>query len=81
MPKKKTPSYIRRAVKNYELKHDRVVIIGPLGLKDRIKKVLPRSGYNSASAFCLAAVLDRLDVLESVQDFCAGDPGEMGENE
>ena len=60
----KTPSYIRRAVKNYELSKDRITAMAPLGTKKRIQDVLKSSGYDSVSAFAVSAILEKLEALE-----------------
>ena len=61
---KKTPSYIRRAVKNYELSKDRITAMAPIGTKKRIQDVLKSSGYDSVSAFAVSAILEKLEALE-----------------
>ena len=60
----KTPSYIRRAVKNYELSKDRITAMAPIGTKKRIQDVLKSSGYDSVSAFAVSAILEKLEALE-----------------
>ena len=60
----KTPSYIRRAVKNYELSKDRITAMAPLGTKKRIQAILKTSGYDSVSAFAVSAILEKLEALE-----------------
>ena len=60
----KTPSYIRRAVKNYELSKDRITAMAPIGTKKRIQDVLKSSGYDSVSAFAVSAILEKLETLE-----------------
>ena len=60
----KTPSYIRRAVKNYELSKDRITAMAPIGTKKLIQDVLKSSGYDSVSAFAVSAILEKLEALE-----------------
>ena len=60
----KTPSYIRRAVKNYELSKDRITAMAPIGTKKRIQDVLKSSGYDSVSAFAVSTILEKLEALE-----------------
>ena len=61
---KKTPSYIRRAVKNYESSKDRITAMAPLGTKKRIQAILKTSGYDSVSAFAVSAIMEKLEALE-----------------
>ena len=61
---KKTTSYIRRAVKNYELSKDRITAMAPLGTKKRIQAILKTSGYETISAFAVSAILEKLEALE-----------------
>jgi hypothetical protein len=63
--KSKLPDYTLRAIANYQEKHDKIIFIGPLGLKDRIKKIVQDSEkYNSLSAFCVDAIIEKLEALE-----------------
>ena len=63
--KGKLPDYTLRAIENYQNKHDKIIFIGPLGLKDRIRKVVQDSGdYKTLSAFCVSAILEKLETLE-----------------
>jgi len=65
---KKTPDYVIRAVKAYQRKYDRLSVLLPAGVKDRIKKVLAVSGCNSVSAFAVSAILEKLETLEKMGD-------------
>ena len=63
--KGKLPDYTLRAIENYQNKHDKIIFIGPLGLKDRIKKIVQDSGeYKTLSAFCVSAIMEKLEALE-----------------
>ena len=62
--RKKLPDYTRRAIKSYESRRDRLVVMAPLGLKDRIKKVMSLAGFDSVSAFCVSAIMEKLEALE-----------------
>ena len=64
----KTPSYIRRAVKNYELSKDRITAMAPLGTKKRIQAILKTSGFDSVSAFAVSAILEKLETLERSEE-------------
>lgn len=68
MPKRnksKLPDYTLRAIENYQNKHDKIIFIGPLGLKDRIRKVVQDSeDYKTLSAFCVSAIMEKLEALE-----------------
>lgn len=67
--KGKLPDYTLRAIANYQKKHDKIIFIGPLGLKDRIKKVVQDSGeYKTLSAFCVSAILEKLEALERSEE-------------
>jgi len=72
MPKRnksKLPDYTLRAIENYQNKHDKIIFIGPLGLKDRIRKVVQDSEkYNSLSAFCVSAIIEKLEALERSEE-------------
>ena len=65
---KKTPDYVIRAVKAYQRKYDRLSVLLPTGVKDRIKKVLQASGYDSVSAFAVSAILEKLEALERSEE-------------
>lgn len=65
---KKTPSYIRRAVKNYELSKDRITAMAPLGTKKRIQAILKTSGYETISAFVVSAIMEKLEALERSEE-------------
>ena len=65
---KKTPDYVIRAVKAYQRKYDRLSVLLPAGVKDRIKKVLAVSGYDSVSAFAVSAIMEKLETLEEMGD-------------
>ena len=60
---RKTSEAQRKAVYNYDDKFFRVNCRLPQGTKERIEK----QGYKSVNAFCVQAILDRLDQLESRQ--------------
>ena len=63
--KSKLPDYTLRAIENYQNKHDKIIFIGPLGLKDRIKKIVQDSeDYKTLSAFCVSAIMEKLEALE-----------------
>ena len=63
--KSKLPDYTLRAIENYQNKHDKIIFIGPLGLKDRIRKAVQDSGeYKTLSAFCVSAIMEKLEALE-----------------
>ena len=67
--KGKLPDYTLRAIANYQEKHDKIIFIGPLGLKDRIKKIVQDSGeYKTLSAFCVSAIMEKLDKLERSEE-------------
>ena len=67
--KSKLPDYTLRAIANYQEKHDKIIFIGPLGLKDRIKKAVQDSGeYKTLSAFCVSAIMERLETLERSEE-------------
>ena len=65
---KKTPDYVIRAVKAYQKKYDRLSVLLPAGAKDRIKKVLTASGFDSVSAFAVSAILEKLETLERSEE-------------
>lgn len=65
---KKTPDYVIKAVKAYQRKYDRLSVLLPAGVKDRIKKVLTASGYDSVSAFAVSAILEKLEALERSEE-------------
>lgn len=60
---RKTSEAQRKAVYNYDDKFFRVNCRLPQGTKERIEK----QGYKSVNSFCVQAILDRLDQLESRQ--------------
>ena len=63
--KSKLPDYTLRAIANYQKKHDKIIFIGPLGLKDRIRKAVQDSEqYKTLSAFCVAAIMEKLEAPE-----------------
>lgn len=62
---KKTPDYTIRAVKEYQKKFDRLSVLLPTGTKNRIKVLLTASGCDSVSAFCVSAILEKLEKLET----------------
>ena len=74
--KSKLPDYTLRAIANYQKKHDKIIFIGTLGLKDRItamaplgtkkriQAILKTSGYETISAFAVSAILEKLEALE-----------------
>ena len=68
---KKTPDYVIKAVKAYQKKYDRLSVLLPTGTKNRIKVLLTASGYDSVSAFCVSAIMEKLETLER--------SGEMGD--
>ena len=61
---KKTPDYTIRAVKAYQKNFDRLSVLLPAGTKNRIKDILTASGYDSISAFAVAAIMEKLEALE-----------------
>ena len=61
---KKTPEYVIKAVKAYQKKYDRLSVLLPTGTKNRIKVLLTASGFDSVSAFCVSAILEKLEALE-----------------
>lgn len=65
---KKTPEYVIKAVKAYQKKYDRLSVLLPAGVKDRIKKVMTASGYDSVSAFCVSAIMEKLEALERSEE-------------
>ena len=65
---KKTPDYVIRAVKAYQKKYDRLSVLLPAGAKDRIKKVLTASGFDSVSAFAVSAIMEKLESLERSEE-------------
>ena len=62
---KKTPDYVIRAVKAYQKKHDRLSVLLPIGTKNRIKDILTASGFDSISAFAVAAIMEKLEAMET----------------
>lgn len=58
---KNTTEAQRKAVYKYDEKFCRLNCRLPQGTKERIEK----QGYKSLNAFCVQAILDRLDQLES----------------
>ena len=67
--KSKLPDYTLRAISNYQEKHDKIIFIGPLGLKDRIKKAVQDSEeYKTLSAFCVSAIMEKLEALERSEE-------------
>jgi len=67
--KSKLPDYTLRAIANYQEKHDKIIFIGPLGLKDRIKKIVQDSeDYKTLSAFCVSAIMEKLERLERSEE-------------
>lgn len=62
MPRKKTPSYILKAQKDYRERNDVISVVFPKGTKDRIRAVSDLS-YN---AFIQTAVYEYLEKLESI---------------
>ena len=68
---KKTPDYVIKAVKAYQKKYDRLSVLLPTGTKNRIKDILTASGCDSVSAFCVSAIMEKLETLER--------SGEMGD--
>lgn len=57
----KTKDYILRATRNYQSKFDRIVVLAPIGTKDRIKA----TGAASVSAFINEAITAALEKAES----------------
>jgi hypothetical protein len=60
----KTKDYILRATKNYQDKFDRIVVLAPMGTKDRIKAV---AGGASVTSFINAAIEKELARMEKDQ--------------
>ena len=61
----KTKDYILRATKNYQDKFDRIVVLTPMGTKDRIKAV---AGDMSVTAFINSVLEKELLRLEDEQN-------------
>ena len=57
----KTKDYVLRATKNYQSKFDRIVVLAPMGTKERIKAV----GASSVSAFINDAIAEALTRAEA----------------
>jgi hypothetical protein len=60
---KKTKDYVLRATRNYQNKFDRIVVLAPMGTKDRIKA----TGAASVSAFINDAIATALEKMEAEQ--------------
>ena len=65
----KTKDYILRATKNYQEKFDKIVVLTPMGTKDRIKAV---AGGASVSAFINDVLEKELSRLEKITQETAG---------
>jgi hypothetical protein len=65
---KKTPEYVIKAVKAYQKKYDRLSVLLPAGTKNRIRDILTASGFDSVSAFCVSAILEKLEALERSEE-------------
>jgi len=67
--KSKLPDYTLRAIASYQEKHDKIIFMAPLGLKDRIKKIVQDSeDYKTLSAFCVSAIMEKLERLERSEE-------------
>ena len=61
----KTKDYILRATKNYQEKFDRIVVLTPMGTKDRIKAA---AGGASVTSFINAAIEHELARIENQEN-------------
>lgn len=57
----KTPEYTKKAIKEYNERHDRIQLTLPKGIKDRIIKA---TGSKTASPFMVAAIVEALEKVE-----------------